>query len=431
MGKVWFPGVEIIVEAALSATVSGSGVWDEGLWDTATWGPDEIWTDVSEWVRSIQIDRRFSRYLQVWESGTATVTLNNPDARFSGTNLSGPYVAAGRSMIRSLRPLRIRASYGGITYPMYRGVATSWDEGWIDGAVSIVTVPCQDVWSLLGSDGIAGLSSVGASELFGPRVHRWLDAAGYTGGRDIHVGTTTMQGTTLASRPIDGIRLTADSEGGAVYVEADGTIVGEHQYALVENSRSIDVQATFGDGSGPISTEVPCSDMSLAWTSDLVRNVISYARVGGSEQLRADPTSRAMTGVDQRETRSDLICETDAQVDQLASWFLAQHKDDEQTFSKVTLKPLNVPAMSVIMPQVLGRRVRDLVRCVRRPPAGDVIDKYCHISGIHHEIGDDWITTFDLSSATVVRQFAGSRWDHERALWGSDEGDPNAAKWFY
>jgi hypothetical protein len=38
-----------------------------------------------------------------------------------------------------------------------------------------------------------------------------------------------------------------DSEGGALFVDADGTAIFEDQYALMENARSNTVQGTFVD----------------------------------------------------------------------------------------------------------------------------------------------------------------------------------------
>ena len=58
-------GLTYTVEVALSAATGTYGAWGAGLWDTATWGPDIIWTDVSQWVRSWTTQRRFSRDLQV------------------------------------------------------------------------------------------------------------------------------------------------------------------------------------------------------------------------------------------------------------------------------------------------------------------------------------------------------------------------------
>jgi hypothetical protein len=43
----------------ISSTTVGFGAWDTAVWDTALWGPDEIWTDISPWVKSMNTDRRF------------------------------------------------------------------------------------------------------------------------------------------------------------------------------------------------------------------------------------------------------------------------------------------------------------------------------------------------------------------------------------
>lgn len=424
-----YDGVSLTVEAALDASIGDYGAWDLSLWGTATWGPDELWVDISQWVRSVKVDRSFSRGLQAWQAGTATLVLDNRDARFSPTNLAGPYVTAGVTGIRPLRPVRIRATYAGLTYHLFRGFASDWLESWPDGVDSKVTVPCVDQWALLAGDPALAVAPVGAGETFGARVHRVLDAVGHTGARAVDTGQVTMAATDLSSVPSDELTKVGESEGGAVYVEADGTVTAERQYALLENARSVTVQATFGDGGGP---ELPCADITWSTSADLLRNEVQYARSGGTTQIAVDTASVALYGgVKRRESRSDLVCETDAQALQLAQWFLARYKDPEQRFTGVEIRPRNLAYVSRLFPQVLGRRVRDLIRVVRYPPAGSTITRDCHIAGIHHDIDteDQWITRWDLWSATAYQAFATSRWDV--GLWGSGTGDTAAAKWFF
>ena len=53
------------------------------------------WTDISDWVRSVNIKRGSSRVdspILRYEAGTALLRLDNRDRRFDPTNLSGPYV---------------------------------------------------------------------------------------------------------------------------------------------------------------------------------------------------------------------------------------------------------------------------------------------------------------------------------------------------
>lgn len=429
MSVVIFDGVTVIVEIALSASTGTSGVWDASQWDSATWGPDEVWSDVSAYVRSFSTSRRFAREVQAWEAGGATLTLDNRDARFSMDNVSGPYATGGISGVRPWRPVRIRAVESGVTYPIYRGYAKDFVESYAQPAPAgrgdaIVTVPCADEWARLSAYDGPALSPVGAGDTFGARVHRWLNTAGYTGARVVDVGTATMQATTLANSAVSGLRLTADSEGGAVWVGPEGEIHGARRYALVEESRSITSQVTFGDGGG----EVPYTDIQLSAPGDQITNIASYTRVGGAVQTSADAASRALYG-DRAETRTDLVCETDVQAATLAAWKVGRFRTPERRVTSVTIaaRRSDVP-WSV----ALGLRERDLVTVVRRAPGGLTITQYCHVSGTKHRVSkrpSRWETTFELASATPYRAFASSKWD--TAVWGAFDGDPAGAAWFY
>jgi hypothetical protein len=424
-----FDGVTIEVSAAFSSAVDTYGDWDLGEWDAALWGPDETFVDISDYLRSFSTYRRFGREVQAWDGGTGTLVLDNRDGRFSMDNLSGPYVTSGVTGIRPWRPVRIKATYNSVEYWVAKLYAIDWVESYPSLAATnsgdaICTVPMVDEFAkLVNFDGLEQ-SPAGSGDLFGRRIHRILDAAGHTTNREVEVGTTTMQATTLAANTITELKLTADSEGGAVYVGADGAVVAEGMLALVENTRSITSQATFGDGGGG---EIPYSDISIDGAGDLIVNIASYARAGSSAQTVVDNTSRALYG-DRRDTRTDLICETDDQAEDLATWKVARFKDPERRVSSITIKPRRDPA--TLFPLALGLKVRDLITVVRRPPGGHTITQYCHIAGIRHQVTpDNWTTTFELFSATAYRAFTSSLWD--TGLWGSSGADTEAARWFF
>lgn len=407
MSIAWCDGLTLTAEAALSAATGTYTAWGGGTWGAATWGPDVTYIDISSYLRDLRTDRAFSREVNAWDPGTATMVLSNRDARFSPDNLSGPYVSAGVTQVRPWRPVRLTATYAGVTYPLYAGYALDWVDRWADGhADATVTVPCVDELATLADvDGLEQLP-VGAGETSGARVHRILDNAGYTGPRAVDPGLVTMQATTLAANAVSELKLTADSEGGALFVDADGTVVFEDQYALMESTRSNTIQATLGDGSG---SELPCRDVTPVYAGDQIRNIIAYARVGGTAQVASDPASRALYR-DKQYARSDLICETDAQALALANFALVQHKDPARHISAVEITPRRDPVR--LFPKVLGLRVRDLVRVVARPIGGVTVTRDCHIAGIHHEItGDQWITRLDLWDATIYQLYADARWD--------------------
>jgi hypothetical protein len=408
------PGSQMVQvdNVTLSSAATGFGAWDTAQWDSATWGPDEIWTDISAYVRTVDTDRRFDRIAQRWESGTATITLNNLDARFSPSNLTGPYVTYGVTGIRPWRPIRIRATWGGTTYDVYRGYAVSWRETYEDpfpgGGGAYVTVSCVDEMDALSRfDGLA-TTPVGAGELAGLRIHRILNNAGHTGARMIESGNVTMQATDLSMNAAEELRLTTDSEGGSLYISRAGTVVFKRNYALIEDTRSNTIQATFGDGSG----ELGYSAVQPAYDGDLMTNIVAWSRTGGTTQTSADQTSRALYG-DKRDTsKTNLMCSTDQQVSNLADFRVQVFGKPEDRIAAVEIRPRGNP--TVLFPQVLGREVRDLVRAVRRPPGGITITRDCHIAGIAHSItGENWITTFTLWSASVYQSVG--RWD--LAVW--------------
>jgi hypothetical protein len=243
-----------------------------------------------------------------------------------------------------------------------------------------------------------------------------LNNAGHMGARNIAVGRATLQATTLAANAVGELKLVTDSEGGGLFVDGDGSVVFEDQYALVESARSNTIQATFGDGSS--KAELPCADIGLEYNGDLVTNIAAFARSGSTAQTAADNTSRALYG-DRRAVRTDLVCETDAQALSLAQYTVDRYKDPELRITRIKVKPRADPDR--LWPQVLGRRVRDLVRVVARPIGGGLVVQDCHIAGIHHDTdGTDWTTTFDLWSASFFAGFA--RWD--TAQW-------DVSRWFY
>lgn len=410
-------GVTLSVEIALSAATAVYGVWDSGIWSESEWGPDEVWTDVTTYVRAVSTSRGFSRGTAGWQGGSATVVLDNQDGRFSPANLDGPYVTGDVTQIRPLRPIRIRATYDGTMYPVWRGYVTEWRESWMGGANAdaLVTLPCEDEWSRLAVIDGMEVSPVGSGESSGARVHRILDFAGHSGDRNVDVGENTLQATTLASDVLAELELTTDSEGGALFIGAAGEVVFSGRLALIEDDRSILSQATFGDD---LADELPYAEAEVRYDADLVLNEASFTRVGGSAQNVSDATSRSLYGIS-RDTRTDLICETDGQALALAQWVIQQYKDPELRFTRITITPRRDPTS--LYPQALGREVRDLITVLRRPPGSFTIERPCHISGISHEItADNWVTTFELWSASTYVAYANSLWNTgiwDESLW--------------
>lgn len=430
---------DLTVEIGLTSSTSSFAIWNSSLWDTGIWGPDHIWTDVSDYVTGITTNRAFDGQFRSWSAGSISVTLNNQDGRFSPDNLLGPYVAAGISSIIPGLPIRARVDYASITYQLFYGRIDEWVESFKlfgdDGCgdrIGQATMTCSgsDAWKKLASASSAAVSpSVGAGEYFGARVQRVLDSAGFTDSTDLDVGYVPLQATDLSSKPTEELEVTAASEGGHVWVDADGTVIGRDRYALVEDPRSITPQVVFGDdGLSEIQWfSIQVSSLSLSG----VINAAVYSRVGGSEQAYYDQPSIALYGkiADTSSWIDKLLCTTDPEVATLAQWTVMTHKDPAIAVEGLSLRPRYDP--DVLVPIALGLQICDLVEVNIRPPSayGHMISRRCFVSGIGISISSGDVTvSYSFSPANLYQTYANSLWDV--GLWGASDVDANGARFF-
>jgi hypothetical protein len=109
------------------------------------------WTDVTSYVRGMEISRGVPDDWTLQADGSATVVLSNRDRRFDPFNTTGPYY--GNLLPR--RQIRIRATHSGTTYDVFRGFIAGWPPEWTDaGKDSTVTLQCFDALQLLGSSSL-------------------------------------------------------------------------------------------------------------------------------------------------------------------------------------------------------------------------------------------------------------------------------------
>jgi len=120
----------------------------EIAFDDGPYAVSPTWTDVTAYVREMTTDRGRTDDWDVF-SGSASLVLSNRDRRFDPFNTSGPYY--GKLLPR--RQIRITATYGATTYPVFRGFVAGWPPVWTDaGKDSTVTLSCFDAMGLLASD---------------------------------------------------------------------------------------------------------------------------------------------------------------------------------------------------------------------------------------------------------------------------------------
>ena len=425
----WGGAVTLYVEADLSRPVSfvgppptpsGLTQWDEDTWDSATaqftgYGPE--WTDITQWVRSVQTSHQFSRQTNRYNTATASISLGNTDGRFSPTNTSSPYRVGSSTTIGVLRQIRVRAVYttASQTYSwvLFTGLIQSWDQKYPQmGHDAVVEVSAVGIESRLAQWTGLAQTAQGAGESSGARVNRILDVAGWDGPRDIDDGSSTLAATTLEGGATELLQLTADSEGGYFYVRPDGTATFDGINAQVEKGR-LSHYVTFSDqASTEFGRTVVFQDIGYAYNGDLVTNIVEYQSAGGTAQTVASGSSRSLYG-DRKISRSDLLTESDTVVLRLANRQLTVFQNPELRVETLTVSPLasenydletSEPGGALFYSLASGDiGLRNGARIVHTPVHESTqISQMAFIEGISHSITpDNWLTTLNFSSASA------------------------------
>ncbi|WP_068925043.1 hypothetical protein [Planobispora rosea] len=323
-------------------------------------------------------------------------------AALASAELSG-YGQGTATRVVPMRPIRIRAVWNAVTYDLFRGYVDTWDVDWQGNYESEVTVPCTDAFKIFGADSRTALGApVGAGEDSGARVNRILDSLGWSASdRVISTGNSTVQGTTLEGDSLAELQTVADTEIGELYVRGDGKVVFRNRQALVSETRSTTVQATFGGDPG----ELPYHEVGISYDDVQMANRVKATREGGAEQVAEDIDSIDEYTAHTFE-RSGLLHVSDGETLSWAQWLLHLGKSPELRFDEITIRPIKDETS--LFPQVLGREIGDRIAIKRQPPGGgDVVEREVFIRGIEHTIegGWRWETRWVLQSATQVGSF--------------------------
>ncbi len=107
------------------------------------------WTEITSYVREINIQRGRNDELSNFESGNATLVLDNRSRIFDPFYTSGTYY--GKLLPR--RQIKIEATISSVVYPVFRGFVEGWPVSITDaGFDTTVTVQCFDALGLLADE---------------------------------------------------------------------------------------------------------------------------------------------------------------------------------------------------------------------------------------------------------------------------------------
>ena len=299
--------------------------------------------------------------------------------------------------------VRIRAVWGGVSYPVWAGYVTDWDPQYTGPEASYCVLTATDGLGYLSQDGLRTElgSPVGAGELSGTRVNRILDSAGWATGtswRSVESGNSMMLGTTLGGTPLTELQLVTDSELGGFWMSPSGKATFRARRTVLTRAMSVTPQATFGSGPG----ELPYTDRDLEHASSRLVNQVTAGNSAGEQTTTNDSAAQARYGL-RPFSRTDLLIFA-GDLWQWVKLILYQDKDPEQWFSALTIDPRVSPA--VFYPLVLGLDFRDRITIRRRPPGMLLVSRDVFIQGVSHEYRRGfWGARWTLQSAAKYNDF--------------------------
>ena len=390
----------------------------EIAFDSDPFATSQTFSDVSAYIREFSVDRGRQHDLADYQTGTASVVLDNADDRFNPLNTSSPYYdsGAGETKISPFKQVKISGAYDGTTTVLFRGFIQSYPESFGgQGADSSVRINCVDAFKIFNLNtigargwklGSAGFSNLGQStrlgyvdqqELSSARISRLLDAFGWSStDRQISTGDLQVQaGQSVDTNLLTAMKDVETAEQGQFYISSDGKATFRDRN--FKRTQQFTSQATFGNGVG----ELPFSDVITTLDDSKILNIISVTRDGGTEQVLQDTSSIAKYGARQDSLSSTLnVSNADALA--IAEQRLAQFSNTGVRIEGLIVNPL---ANTSLWNQVLIRELGDKITIKVPTTVSTIMDFDVHIDRVSHSVNavnQTWTWQLRTSSGSEV-----------------------------
>lgn len=357
--------------------------------------PDDdspIWTDVTEWVYEWSYARGREHELDRFETGTATIVLDNSDRRFEPTYAGSPYYPD----VVPLRRARIRAVWEGVTYPLFDGYIETYTLDYpnpLEGRVTLALVDGAAVLAAL------ALDMEQPEELSGARIDAVLDDIGWPASeRVIATGLNRVAGRRVHDvTALTHLQDVAQAENGYLWVGKDGKVIFRDRASRIR--QPITTYLTLGEGGGAEQLYVR---VLLDYDTAHLYNEVRITPVqGGTEQVASDATSMA-----KYYRRSLALFDTEHAEDGTAllgaQVLVGRYKEPMLRAKRLQLAPTATNG-SIFWPHALGREIGDRIVLRKRPPGGGtMLNQPSTIERIEqrHVVEDNvWETTWVVSPA--------------------------------
>lgn len=345
-----------------------------------------LFYDITSDVRSIEISRGKSQYIEAISAGEAVVELNNRLRWYDPTYAASPFYGN----IVPKREVRITCN----DIPQYFGVIDDWNLSYTPDGDATATFTASDGFVFLNNQTLGSATST--VQLSGARVNAILDDP-YVNWpptfRRIDTGIATLGADVIADNTnvLGYLQLVERSEFGSFFISKDGYATFRDRDSVATPGIAIELS---DDGTG-----IPYLSANISYGSETLSNeVVVSSVVTGTEVTAQDLQSQADYGIFNL-TLSDLLLSSTPQLETLATALVTQFAQPTYRFESVDIRINDLPTTD--QNAVLGLELGDVVQ-VRFTPSNipPAIVRYAQVIRIDQEVDitGEHIVTLGLST---------------------------------
>ena len=382
------PVINAVINFSTGPSFAQAMILDTGILDTNVLADSlAVIVDVSNQVNRIETRRGRTALADQFQTGTLNLRIVDQNGDFNPQNTSSPYF----NLLTPMKKVQITATYNNITYPIFSGFITSYVTTYPRESedVTYTTIQAVDAFRLAQNAQIKTITGATAGNLSGTRFNQILDEIDWPASmRDVDPGLTTLQADPNTDRTaLQALITVAESEYGAVYVDASGSFVFQDR-AVTAGSIGGTPTAFADNGTG-----IEYMDASWILNDVLVFNKATITRVGGTAQVALDQAS-----IDKYFLHSyfldNLLMQSDAVALDYAQAYVASRAETEIRVDSIVLD-LYAPNYNSGILAALGLDFFDPISVLTTQPGGSTLQKTLQIFGVSMAITpNSWKTTF-------------------------------------
>lgn len=347
-----------------------------------------IFYDVTNRVRSFNINRGKSQIFSSINAGQAVVEFNNHDRAFDPRYTGSPF--AGNIVPR--REIKLYAD----DVLQFAGWVDDWNLSYTPDGNSITQAIALDGFSILAGQSLS--AGTPTPQLTGARVEAILNDAEVNWDADLrsidagilNVGSQEITANTNVLAYLQQVTRTED---GLLYMGKDGSVVFKERVRPFNIPSVVDFNDTTG---------IPFTNVEVSYGTELLYNEINISRVDGGTAIASDLVSQTSYGI-RAFSASDYLFDNDTDLASQAVNLAERYSTPEYRFQalQVAVHGLSDAQQA----SVIGLELGSVARIQFTPNGiGDPITQYGEIISIQQEVfPEKHFITFGFSRLTQAQ----------------------------